>query len=283
MARVFDVFPFFNELDLLEIRMHELNPVVDFFLITEASTTFSGLSKPFFFEENKDRFVEFSNKILYQKIDNVPNTLSPFERDWFQRDASKLFLEQYIDSSDFLLYGDVDEVPRSNAVLNAIENLNEDTKICHFAMELYYYFLNLNEKSGTLPSHIGEYPGIKKRKWLGSTLSKWEYASQFSMTELRNPEHKDVGKRIDKAGWHFSYVGGHQKEDPLDRIIRKIKSSAHQELNNDEILRKVKKRLSKNKDVFGRRWAKFERVSDINFLPKYVVDNHEKFNHLILK
>ncbi|MCB1199967.1 MAG: hypothetical protein KDK41_04935 [Leptospiraceae bacterium] len=30
--RVFDCFPFFNELELLEIRLHELNDVVDYYV-----------------------------------------------------------------------------------------------------------------------------------------------------------------------------------------------------------------------------------------------------------
>ena len=76
MSRVFDVFPFFNEIDLLEIRLNELDSVVDFFVITEASTTFSGLEKPFYFELFREKFEHFSSKILYQKIENVPDGLS---------------------------------------------------------------------------------------------------------------------------------------------------------------------------------------------------------------
>lgn len=283
MAKVFDVFPFFNELDLLEIRLHELDPVVDFFVITEASTTFSGIPKPFYFEDYKEDFLKFSHKILYQKIEKVPNSLTPFEREWFQRDATKAFLQQHIKPTDFLIYGDLDEIPRSKVILDAVRDLKEGIEICHCAMELCYYYLNLSETSGTLPSYMGEYPNIKRKKWLGTTISKWEYASQFSMTELRSPKHKGVGLRIDNAGWHFSFVGGHQKEDPLERIVRKIKSYAHQELNNEVVLRKVRKRLSKNKDVFGRRRAKFKKVNDTSFLPQYVVDNYAKFDHLILK
>ena len=35
MVRVFDVFIFFNELDLLDIRLNTLNDKVDFFVLVE--------------------------------------------------------------------------------------------------------------------------------------------------------------------------------------------------------------------------------------------------------
>jgi beta-1,4-mannosyl-glycoprotein beta-1,4-N-acetylglucosaminyltransferase len=283
VSRVFDVFPFFNELDLLEVRLNELSSVVDYFVITEAATTFSGQSKPYFFEVNSDKFRKFEDRILYQKVDSVPKTLGPFERDWFQRNAAKRFLEPYITPDDYIIYGDVDEIPKAESITFAIELLHSEIKMCHLAMDLYYYYLNLKEVSGTLPSYMGEYPGIKESKWLGTTVSKWEYASQFSMTELRNPEHKNVGKRISDSGWHFSYVGGFQKELPVERIVRKIQSSAHQELNNQKILRKVNKRLAKNKDVFGRRGTRFTQIEDLKFLPSYILQNYEKYSHLVLK
>ena len=44
-AKIFDVFLFFNELDLLELRLETLYEVVDYFVITELFETFSGKSK----------------------------------------------------------------------------------------------------------------------------------------------------------------------------------------------------------------------------------------------
>ncbi|MBO9668238.1 MAG: N-acetylglucosaminyltransferase, partial [Bdellovibrio sp.] len=39
MAKVYDCFSFFNELDLLEIRLNELDSVVDHFVLMEATKT----------------------------------------------------------------------------------------------------------------------------------------------------------------------------------------------------------------------------------------------------
>ena len=60
---IYDVFPFFNELDILEIRLNSLYEVVDYFLITEATTTFSGNSKKLFLTENLEQFEKFKDKI----------------------------------------------------------------------------------------------------------------------------------------------------------------------------------------------------------------------------
>ena len=42
--RVFDSFIFFNELELLEMRLNILNDVVDYFVLTESPFTVSGFS-----------------------------------------------------------------------------------------------------------------------------------------------------------------------------------------------------------------------------------------------
>ena len=52
MKKVFDVFLFFNELDILELRLKMLNDVVDFFVITECDFTFSGKPKSLIFAKS---------------------------------------------------------------------------------------------------------------------------------------------------------------------------------------------------------------------------------------
>ena len=56
---IYDCFTFFNELDLLEIRLHTLKDVVDKFVIAEATRTYTGKPKNLFFAENRMRFSEF--------------------------------------------------------------------------------------------------------------------------------------------------------------------------------------------------------------------------------
>ena len=53
---VYDCFQFFNELDILKIRLNVMNDVVDKFVISEGYRDLSGLKKPLYYEENKEMF-----------------------------------------------------------------------------------------------------------------------------------------------------------------------------------------------------------------------------------
>lgn len=83
---VYDCFQFFNELDILKIRLNVLSPVVDRFVISEATETFSGLKKPLYYEENKAMFAEFQDKIIHVVVDDTPAG-GTHERDTFQKNA----------------------------------------------------------------------------------------------------------------------------------------------------------------------------------------------------
>ena len=63
--KVFDCFTFFNELDLLELRLKLLDEVVDHFVIAESNLTHAGREKPYHFEAAKERFVQWQHKIIY--------------------------------------------------------------------------------------------------------------------------------------------------------------------------------------------------------------------------
>ena len=47
--KIYDCFIFFNELDLLELRLEEHFDRVDIFVLCEANTTFTGRPKPLVF------------------------------------------------------------------------------------------------------------------------------------------------------------------------------------------------------------------------------------------
>jgi len=64
--KVLDAFLMSSEVNLLEIRLNELDSVVDYFLIVESNATFTGLPKETFFANNKERFSKFSHKIVYE-------------------------------------------------------------------------------------------------------------------------------------------------------------------------------------------------------------------------
>jgi hypothetical protein len=92
--------------------------------------------------------------------------LSPFEREWYQRDKAKSILSKFLNEDDFVVYGDVDEIPKPESLILAKSKLSKITEIVHFAQNLNYYYLNLMETSGTLLSYMGEYENVVDKKYL---------------------------------------------------------------------------------------------------------------------
>ena len=62
---IYDGFMFFNELDILSIRLHTLDPFVEKFILVESTHTHSGRKKPLYFDEarSENLFKKFENKI----------------------------------------------------------------------------------------------------------------------------------------------------------------------------------------------------------------------------
>ena len=114
---IYDCFPFFNELDVLDIRLHVLNDVVDKFVIVEASFTHTGNPKDFIFEQNKGRFADFADKIIHIKLTEKPDPPScgiPDERKWFLENFQRNAIVQGLSAAkptDIIMVSDCDEIP----------------------------------------------------------------------------------------------------------------------------------------------------------------------------
>ena len=68
---IIDSFLFFQELDLLEIRLEYLYPLVDHFIIIEARQSFKGNAKDYIFEKNINRYEKYLDKIIYHKVEDT--------------------------------------------------------------------------------------------------------------------------------------------------------------------------------------------------------------------
>lgn len=284
IRKVVSCFPFFNELDLLEIHLETLDPMVDLFVITEARQSHAGLPKPLYLSENLNRFEKFREKLVVQVVD-IPQSVTLFEADWFQRECAKDVLSEIMHPDDILIYGDVDEISRPSAILRAIAALdaNKQLDVAHLAQDLFYYYINSREESGRLLSFMGEYKGIREKKWLGTTVNRWSSAQHSKLTDLRRPERKERGIRIDYGGWHFSWVGGAEKTPATERVAFKLENTAHQEFKTERNQRKLTRRVRSGKDIVHRRFAKFKKIKDLSYLPEFVLANLDRFDYLILK
>lgn len=275
--KVYDCFQFFNELDLLEIRLNVLNDTIDYFVLTESTVTFSGLDKPLYYQENKDRFEKFNHKIIHVVVDDTPEG-NPFERDVFQKNAIIRGLDKCSDD-DIVITSDLDEIPDPEIVWELL-SVCEDDKVYHFAQDLFYYYLNLKEVSGNLLSYTGEFNGVEEKKWLGSKVCKYKFLKQYGVNELRAPHMKDKGYRVYPGGWHFTYVGSDGKMTQQQRIAHKIECAAHQEFNNDIVKNRIVENVESNKDIFYRP-SQFQVVDIDDSFPQYIRENQDKYQYII--
>jgi len=278
---VYDCFQFFNELDLLKIRMNVLDPVVDYFVITESTLTFSGDPKPLYYSDNKNLFKEFQHKIIHIVVADTPDgpDVSPFDRDGFQKKARERGLSK-CSKIDIIMYSDLDEIPNPLKVKEVLSDFDPD-RIYHFAQRQFYFYLNLEEVSGKLLSYAGEYAHIKKTQWLGTYMLQLGLLDKFTIEELRVNKTPERSFRVADGGWHFAYMGGDRTTGIEGRVAHKVKSSCHQEFNNKKVLTNIMKNIDRKKDIFGRK-SNFKRVEIDESYPEYIVNNLSLFEHLVL-
>lgn len=252
--KIVDCFPFFNELDLLEVRLNSLAPYMDKFVLCEMPVTHSGKPKPLFFQENKERFKDF----------NITHLIAPpYHRDsWrtehYQREYLMNGLHD-VGDDEIILLSDADEIPD----LSQYDMKTEGS----FRQKMYYYYFNL-------------YIGVDN--WRGTVALKKK--NMLSLRE-KNPLNKmrNLRERFpvihNSNGWHFSTLGS------IEDIIYKIESFAHIELDKDEFKSKLKERRMKLEDPYScgapnwRQDALQLTVEDPSG-PKWLLQNKHKYPHL---
>jgi hypothetical protein len=254
---IIDCFPFFDELDLLEVRLNELKDVVDVFALSEATLTFSNNPKPLYYEENKDRFKGFS--ITHTIIDNY-DTIDTSDQKLMDRGQKQAGIDAVMNDifipGDTLILSDLDEIPKASSVKDA---LDDDWKVAALEMPLFYYYMNCRR--------VGNVRGFgvqNKARMLRPN-------KPFRLCRIRDRKINRHGKYYADAGWHFSFLGD---------IQYKLQSWTHEsDYNNPEYntIEHIEHCKATGEDLFGRRKYQFEFVNDLNYLPQYVLDNMDKF------
>lgn len=174
---VYDCCMYYNETDMLLLRMNILRDAVDFHVIVEAGETHSGQPKPFNFAEERHRFREFEDKIIYIQT----SRLSDGVRDSWQREAYHRSLIGHglrnCQPDDLVIVGDCDEIVNPDV----IPQIGDAAGL---TLSLYYYRFTLKARS---------FWGIG--------------AARYGM--MKDPggirTNAAGGAQIENAGWHFSY------------------------------------------------------------------------------
>lgn len=269
--KIYDCFPFYRELDLLELRLEELYDHVDHFVLVEADTTYTSRPKPFLFEENKSRYTKYLDKIIHVKVEDMPHHPDAWVNDRFQRDQIFRGIES-ADQNDLILVSDLDEIFRPEA----IEQMsNSEQSLFAVRMSLHNFKFNYMRVSPD-PYQIW---GMAGRRHLFNDI-KPDAFRQLRFNFMNSPyQFSNNGcEVIEHGGWHFGYMGD------KDWLLDKAKSFAHTEVNTPEFLAQIDPAESiKAKTSWARNSSdRYEIVEIDDYFPKALINNLDKYQQYIL-
>ena len=292
--KIFDCFMYFDEEQVLDLRLNVLYQNVDYFVIIESIYNHKGEKRNLLF--NSQKFKKFNNKIIYLVYDKIPQLVEPIKETdnekqkdgkyimnaLYRENAQRDFILEGLKSAkkdDLILISDVDEIPKLSSVnLNQIKN-----EIILFKQDMFYYKYNLS-----LPNF--KWTGTKAVKKKNLVSPQWlrnvkdrKYPFYRIDTFFSDKKYIDI-KIINDGGWHFSNI-----KSP-EMIEHKLRSYLHHRefdqvsLSIEEINELVKKKQA----IYDPRVDK--RVNKVgngvileNFemkkLPNHINDNMDKYKN----
>lgn len=246
---IIDICYFNNELDVLEVRLNILDSVVDKFVIVEARETFSGVPKPLYYLENKERFAKWNDKIIHHIAEETPELkkqayLSPntgngehyWIREFIQKESAKEALS-FCNDDDVVFISDVDEIWRPELAQIKGNDIYKPKQLPY----MYYFNQRTDE------DWLG---------WTGTIFTMYANIKNACINHLRTDSMTDFVV-IENGGWHFNSIGGKEK---------KREAFKHPVYENESEW----KRREVNMHI------------DEKDLPDYLINNKEKWKTLFL-
>lgn len=264
---VIDAILFTDELDMLELRLHELDSVVDKFVIVEALEAHGSSSRrPEPSLQNKwdlPWLKPFARKISYEVLTQLKPEYTDGQSGWARENAHRNRLMQPVlqiskSPNDIIMVSDVDEIPRVAAVRRYLSGPPPGVTL--FRLDHYFYNVNC-------------YGGVWMRSSIGP-LSAYQEMGGFQAPRghLGDVIERQV-RAIGNGGWHFSSFFS------IPRLREKLKNFAHSfevklllDLTDEELMTIIRAR----RNMFtGGELAK--RVTRNPSLPQYFLENLERF------
>ena len=193
---IIDTFQFYNELDILELRLKNLDPHVDLFILSESPETHSGNPKPLYFQENKERFSQWLPKIRHIVCPPCESN-GLWDREKFQRECIIKGMNDIPDDATVMI-SDADEIPDMNKLKDIDKTKTYSVNMIMFEFSFDYVF-------------TGE-------PWFGTVITNAKAFRHLGPNFFRDNRWKFpylVG------GWHCSSFGD------AEHVWNKIKNYAH--------------------------------------------------------
>lgn len=282
---IYDCFTFYNEYDILELRLRTLYDVVDYFVICELDVTQSGDKKPYNFESHKEKYRQYLDKIIYLKETDAPvlqhdkleqeNSLI-MNGDWaienYQRNCIMHALQK-CRPEDIVIISDLDEIPNPDILKNIQEQrvyfpafypeirnwiksmaftisfINGLKSVKNIMMGQYYVKDVLPYMPISLELGLFYYfVNCKSRGFWRYPIMSY-YKNMFMPQVLRESAYH--APYIKNGGWHLSYMGG------MDRIKKKLSAIIEGNTNIAKDDKYIENCLDNGIDLYGRKGKEF--------------------------
>jgi beta-1,4-mannosyl-glycoprotein beta-1,4-N-acetylglucosaminyltransferase len=283
--KVYDLVMFSTELDWLEIRLHEHGSYVDYFVIIESATTFSGISKPFVLKENWNKFAAFHHKMIYREIHDPVQSTRPWDHEDYLRNA---MLREVFPSitdealqarrGDVLIVSDMDELLRPGTLI-ALKHCDFTARLT-LRSQFYYYSFQWR--------HRGEQWAHPEATIFGKSVEQTIAPNDLRMNLLgpgwtifaayrRWRDHATLWD----AGWHCSSCFR-----TIGEMQTKMQSFSHQGWNtaDNRDARTMIDRVQHGIDLFGREGEIYDKVTAQEDAPQYILEqykSHGRFGYLL--
>ncbi|KAG0319943.1 hypothetical protein BGZ99_004825 [Dissophora globulifera] len=319
--RIFDIILLNDELSVLDIRLNELDSVVDMFVIVEATTTFTGIPKTLHYQTHQRDFARFWHKIIHVVLspptddeiqqDNL-DINNPWEMEKRSRDkglATALNIYRP-EEGDWILLSDLDEIPRPS-VLKAMKEQDTSTSLGAifadqhrsqnsggdlFRLETRFYYYSYEFRH-------------RNSDWVGPVVVRYREADSPALvtngrSDLDRNQVSQIGviQSMIESNWktagskmrdarnsnyatYISDAGWHCTWcfSTVSAVISKVTAYSHREHNQGQFkeLSWILDRFSKGLDLFDRENENYDYVSDENDVPAYIAANREKFSYML--
>ena len=210
--KIIDCFLFYNELDMLEFRLTELNEHVDYFFILDSDFDFAGNKKDSIFELNKNRFDSWKEKII--RIDCPELTIELFNQintekypqyknlstDIINKDIIIFYMmiklietlpQLELDFEDIIMFSDIDEIP-DFTTLDLIDDYLLFNSII-LRQKRFFWTTKYIDKDLSFGTSCHQYTKISRNPLVLDHFYKLKSNKKFSNNTFLD------------SGWHFSH------------------------------------------------------------------------------
>jgi len=267
--KIFDTFTFFNELDILELRLNILNKYVDKFILVEATRSHQDKPKPLYFKENLNRFEKFLPKIEHVIVDTFPK-YSYWSHENHQRDCIYNSLKGLSEENDIIFISDLDEIWDPEKIIPTLNNIDSNQIYRWRSRICYFYFNLLAQKEDWIQPMFLSFSLLKDL--IEKNNMSLSYDILHNQSGRLNPSINVLYDYY--CGWHFSYT-----ESPTYKI-QNFLHTEYKDLSEEYLKQCIKDKIN---PFYKNKMEVIESSQFNNYLPKYVINNLQKYQKYLLQ